>query len=89
MTCDLMSWNNNDAVFVKNNVDEWRDIISVTRLGDFLGFGQLFKSFGNNKFAQIILRLFVKVSKYIIFQMKSFLGNFYRHLAIFFWLHWT
>ena len=21
--------------------------------------------------------------------MKSFLGNFYRHLAIFFWSHWT
>ena len=21
--------------------------------------------------------------------MKSFLGNFYRHLAIFFWSHWS
>ena len=28
------------------------------------------------------------VSKYIIFLVKSFLGNLYRHLAIFFWSHW-
>ena len=28
---------------------------------------------------------FVKVSKSFIFLVKSFLGNFYRHLAIFFW----
>ena len=26
---------------------------SVTRLGDLLHFGQLFKAFGNNKFAKI------------------------------------
>ena len=26
---------------------------SVTRLGDFLDFGKLFKAFGNNLFAQI------------------------------------
>ena len=30
----------------------------------------------------------MKVSKSIIFLVKSFLGNFYRHLAIFFWSHW-
>ena len=29
------------------------------------------------------LGIFVKVSKSIIFLVKSFLGNFYRHLAIF------
>ena len=29
------------------------------------------------------------VSKCIIFKVKSFLGNFYRHLAIFFWSHWS
>ena len=28
------------------------------------------------------------MSKSYIFLMKSFLGNFYRHLAIFFWSHW-
>ena len=27
---------------------------SVTRFGDFLGFGQLFKAFGNNYYAQIL-----------------------------------
>ena len=34
---------------------------SVTRLGDFFNFGQLFKAFGNNQFAQIfhILRQFL------------------------------
>ena len=26
---------------------------SVTRLGDLLDFGELFKAFGNNEFAQI------------------------------------
>ena len=40
-------------------------------MGDLLDFGQLFKA------------IFVKVSKSIIFLVKSFLGNFYRHLAIF------
>ena len=63
----------------------------MTRLGDLLDFGQLFKAFGNNQFAQIshILRhFFVKVSKSIIFLVKSFLGKIYRHLAIFFWSHW-
>ena len=34
---------------------------SVTRLGDFWQFGQLYKAFGNNLFAQIshILRQFL------------------------------
>ena len=59
---------------------------SVTRLGNLLDFGQLFKAFGHNYFAQIfhILRqFFVKVSKSLIFLVKSFLGNFYKILAIF------
>ena len=59
---------------------------SVTRLGDLLDFGQLFKAYGNNLFAQIsqILRqFFAKVSKALIFLVKSFLGNFYRHLALY------
>ena len=62
-------------------------VISVTRLGDFLDFGLLFKAFGNNYFVQIshiVTQYFVKVSKSIIFLVKSFLGNFYRNLAIFF-----
>ena len=28
------------------------------------------------------------MSKFIIFLVTSFLGKFYRHLAIFFWSHW-
>ena len=38
-----------------------RFIISVTRLGDLLDFGQVFKAYGNNQFAQIshILRQFL------------------------------
>ena len=58
----------------------------MTRLCNLLDFGQLFKAFGNNIFAQIsphYKAIFVKVSKSIIFLVKSFLGNFYRHLAIF------
>ena len=35
----------------------------------------------------IFLGNFLKLSKSIIFLVKSFLGNFYRHLAIFFWSH--
>ena len=36
-------------------------MVSVTRLGDLLDFGQLFKAFGNNQFAQIfhIIRQFL------------------------------
>ena len=48
---------------------------SVTRSGDLLDFGQLFKAFGNNWFAQIShvhRQFFVNVLKSIIFQVKSF-----------------
>ena len=31
--------------------------------------------------------IFIKLSKSFIFLLKSFLGNFYRHLAIFIWSH--
>ena len=57
---------------------------SVTRLIDLLNFGQLFKDFGNIKFAQIshILRKKFKGVKIYHFSRKNFLGNFYRHLAI-------
>ena len=62
---------------------------SVTRSGDLLDFGQLFKAFGNNLFGQIshILRHFFKDVKIDHFSSESILGNFYRHLAIFFWSH--
>ena len=61
-------------------------LTSVTRLGNLLDLRQLFKAFGNNYFVQFthILRPnFVKVLKSVSFLVKSFLGNFYRHLAIF------
>ena len=65
-------------------------LFSVARLGDLLDFGQLFKAVGNNQLAQISCIIwvnFVKVSKSLIVLVKSFLGNFYRHLATFYWSH--
>ena len=59
---------------------------SVTRLGDLLDFGPLFKAFGNNLICPNLPHsqaIFVKVSKFIIFLVHSFLGNFYRLLVIF------
>ena len=63
---------------------------SVTRFGDLLHFGQLFKAFGNNYFAWIayILSDFCKGVEIFHFLVKSFLCNFYRHLVTFFWSHW-
>ena len=44
-------------------IHQTRAITSVTILDDLLNFGQLFKAFGNNKFAQIshILRQFLSM----------------------------
>ena len=64
----------------------WYVANSVTRLGDLLDIGKLFKAHGNNNFAQSAI--FVNLSKSFILLEKSFLGNFYRHLAIFYWSHW-
>ena len=33
--------------------------------------------------------IFIKMSKSFIFLVKSYLGNFYRYLAIFIWSHFT
>ena len=63
---------------------------SVARFGDLLDIGQLFKAHGNNYFAQsanTFQAIFVNLSKSFILLSKSFLGNFYRHLAIFYWSH--
>ena len=56
---------------------------SVTILGDLLDFGPLFGQQLICPNLPFSLAIFVKVSKSIIFLVKSFLGNFYRHLAIF------
>ena len=63
---------------------------SVTRLGDFLHFGHLFKYCGNNYFAQIahILGNSCKGVKIFHFLVESYLGNFFRHLATFYGSHW-
>ena len=49
---------------------------SVTRLGDLLHFGQLFKAYGNNYFAQIahIFRQFCKVVKIFHFASEIIFG---------------
>ena len=63
---------------------------SVTRLGNLLDFGTLFKAFANNYLPKTptFFSNFCKGAKSLIFLVKSFWGNFYRHLAIIFWSHW-
>ena len=64
---------------------------SVTRLGYFFALWATIQSrwqqlsYTNHQHCQTI---FVKVSKSFIFLVKSFLGNFLRHLANFIWSHW-
>ena len=63
---------------------------SVTRLGDLLHFGQLFKACGKNYFAPNrphFQAIFEKVSKSFIFLVKPFLVNFSRCLVTFDWSH--
>ena len=57
-------------------------MLSVTRLDDLLDFGQLLKPLATINLPKF-LTFFVQVSKGVIFLLKSFLGNFYRHFAIF------
>ena len=57
-------------------------IENVTRLGDLLPYGQLFKPCGNNYIAQIS-HILGNFCKKIVEIVKSFLGNFYRFLATF------
>ena len=62
---------------------------SVTRLDDLLPFGLLFKACVDNYFGQIahVLGRFCKGVKIFHFSSEIiFLGNFYRHLAIFYCL---
>ena len=59
--------------------------------GDLLDFGKFLKPLAtlNLPKSPTFLGIFVKVSKSIIFLVKQFLGDFYRHLAIFFWSLWA
>ena len=65
--------------------------VQCDQIGRFLGLWATFLSLWqqlvcpNLPHSQTIL---VKVSKCLIFLVKSFLVKFYRHLAIFFWSHW-
>ena len=72
-------------------VVQWKVKNSVTRLGDLLDFGQLLKPLGtiNLPKSPTFLGNCCKGVKSIIFLVESFLGNFYGHLAIFFWSHWS
>ena len=55
---------------------------SVTRLGDLLDFLKPLATTNLSK-SPTFLSNSVKVLKSVIFLVKSFLRNFYRHLAIF------
>ena len=64
------------------------EVSRVTRLGDLLdNFLKPLATMNLSK-SLAFLGIFVKMLKSVIFLVKSFLGNFYRHLAIFFWSHW-
>ena len=61
----------------------------MTRSGDFLDLGNFLKSLAtaNLPKSPIFLGNFCKGVKIYHFLVQSFLGNFYRRLAIFFWSH--
>ena len=58
---------------------------TVTRLGNSLDFGQVLKPLAtiNLPKSPTVLGNFCKVAKIYHFLVKSFLGNFYRHLTFF------
>ena len=61
------------------------------QIGRFIGLWTTFQSLWQQLICPNLLHswaIFVKVSKSLIFIVKSFLGNFYRHLVIFYWSHW-
>ena len=62
-------------------------ISSVARLGDLYDFGQLFKATINLPKSPTYLGNFCKGVKIYRFSSEIILGNFYRHLAIFFRSH--
>ena len=64
---------------------------SVTRLGNIWTFCNFLKPLATINLPQSspFLGNFCKGVKIIHLLGKLFLGNFYRHLAIFIWSHWT
>ena len=67
----------------------WNQCAQIVR---FIGVWETFQSLWQQlicpNLPPTFLGNFVKVSKSIIFLVKSFLGNFYRHLATFYWSQW-
>ena len=63
---------------------------SVTDLAIYLNLGKFLKLLVTINFPKsaTFLDIFVKLSKSFIFLVEPFLGNFNRHLAIFFLSHW-
>ena len=59
---------------------------SVTRLGNLLDFGHLFKQLATIDLPKSFLGNFVMVSKSLIFVLKSFLSNF-QTFGYFYWSH--
>ena len=60
--------------------------LQCDQIGRFIGLWATFQSFRPQLICPNLLHskaIFVKVSKSFIFLVTSFLGNFYRHLAIF------
>ena len=60
------------------------------QFGQFIALWITFQSLWYQLFCQNcphFKAIFVKLSKSLIFPVKSFLGNFYRHLATFYWSH--
>ena len=64
----------------------WRDWAIYWTLGNFL---KPLATINLPKSPTFLGNFFIKVSKAINFLVKSFLDNFYRHLATFFWSHWS
>ena len=61
-------------------------------IGRFIAIWATFQSLCQQLICPNLLYLraiFLNESKSLIFQMKSSLGNFYKHLATFFWSHST
>ena len=79
--CTLLNANatENRHLTILSSVSVWLDWAIYWTLGNFLKHLATI----NLSDSPTFLGNFLKVSKTIIFPVKSFLGNFYRHLAIF------
>ena len=61
------------------------------QIGQFIAFWATFQSLWLQLFCPnhpSFLAIFVKLSNSFILLVKSFFGNFYRHLVHFYWSHW-